>query len=130
MENAYIREFDNLHATALNREMHERTAGYWYTVTCGATAHTAFRTQDELHQWLTERGLALAAVLPATVGEWATTAVLGSYRSNMDRDRDRFNALVPTLETTVWDNGERVPAKITEEGGIRTVHYLNVNYRR
>ena len=65
MENAYVREFDNLHVTALNREMYERTVGYWYTVTCGATAHTAFRTREELDQWLSERGL---LGFPATAG--------------------------------------------------------------
>ncbi len=130
MENAYIREFDDLHVTALNQEQHDRTAGYWYTVKCGALAHTAFRTQGELSQWLSERGLALADVLPETIGEWAHATVIGRYRSNMDRDRDRFEALVPMLVTTVWDNAELVPAKITEEDGIRTVHYMNVNYRR
>ncbi len=130
MENAYIQEFDDLHAAALDQEQHDRTVGYWYTVRCGALAHTAFRTQEELHQWLSERGLALATVLPAAIGESATSTVIGKYRSNMDRDLDRFNAVVPILETTVWDNGELVPAKITEEDGIRTVHYMNVNYRR
>ena len=131
MENAYVQEFGDLHVTALNQEQHDDTAGrYWYTVRCGSLAHTAFRNQDELHQWLSERGLALASALPDTVGEWAHTTVLGSYRSNMDRDRDRFEALVPMLVTTVWDNAELVPAKITEEDGVRTVHFMNVNYRR
>jgi hypothetical protein len=130
VENAYVREFDDLHATALTQEMHERTAGYWYTVRCGALAHTAFRTLDDLHQWLSERGLSLASSLPDTRGEWANVQVIGTYRSNMDRDRDRFDALVPMLVTTVMDNAELVPAKITEEDGVRTVHYMNVNYRR
>lgn len=130
VETAYVREFDNLHATALNQEMHDRTVGYWYTVTSSAGAHTAFRLQYELHQWLSERGLTLASALPETAGEWATTAIIGRYRSVLDRDRDRFDALVPMLVTTVWDNGELVPAKITEEDGVRTVHCMNVNYRR
>ncbi len=128
MDNAHIREFDNLHATALNREMHERTAGYWYTVTCGATAHTAFRTRQELDQWLSERGLVLAQPLP-TSGEWATTPVIGRYRSVSDRDPERFESLEPVLLTTTLDNGESVPAKITEEDGVRAVHVVNVNYR-
>lgn len=130
MENAYVQEFDNLHVTALNQEMHEHTAGYWYTVRCGALAHSAFRTLDELHQWLSERGLILASALPDTRGEWANVEVIGTYRSNSDRDRDRFEALVPLLATTVWDNGELVAAKITEADGVRTVHHMNVNYRR
>ena len=129
MENAYVREFDNLHVTSLNREMHERTVGYWYTVTSGATAHTAFRTREELDQWLSERGLSLASPLPQAAGEWATTQVIGRYRSVMDRDLDRFESLDPILVTTVWDNGELVPAKITEDDGVRTVHLVNVNYR-
>ena len=47
----------------------------------------------------------------------------------MDRDLDRFESLDPILVTTVWDNGELVPAKITEDDGVRTVHLVNVNYR-
>ena len=48
MENAYVREFDNLHVTALNREMHERTVGYWYTVTSGAVASSRVVYESDL----------------------------------------------------------------------------------
>ncbi len=135
MENAYVREYDNLWASALTREMHERTAGYWYAVENGAVAHTAFKSREELDGWLSERGLALSAELPpagrdVVDGDVGHVRVIGRYRSLMDRDRDRFESLEPLLMTTVIDNGEWVPAKITEEAGVRTVHFMNVNYRR
>ena len=129
-ENAYVREYGNMHATALTREMHERTCGYWYTITDGAMAHTAFRTRDELACWLAERGLSLGTPLPDTTGAYGTTAVVGSYRTLVDRDTARFEALNPILITKVWDNGERTLAKVSEDAeGIRTVHLMNVNYR-
>lgn len=142
-ENTYVREYDNLRATSLTREMHERTCGYWFTVTSGATAHTAFRTRAELDTWLAERGLTLAPLgwawetesgrhvsLPLQdAGKFSTVAITGSYRASMDRDAERFNAIAPLLETRVMDNGEWTPAKITEADGVRTVHYMNVNYR-
>ncbi|UBV20340.1 MULTISPECIES: hypothetical protein [Mycolicibacterium] len=128
MDNAYVQEFDRLWATSLTPEMHERTVGYWFTVTNAAVAHTAFRTRDELDQWLTERGLTLASPLPQA-GEGGDSQIIGSYRRSLDRDQDRFESLEPILVTTAWDNGERVPAKITEADGVRTVHVMNVNYR-
>jgi hypothetical protein len=128
-ENTYIREYSNLNATSLTREMHERTCGYWYTVTNGAMAHTAFRTRAELDEWLAERGLSLAAPLPHDIGVAGWSAVTGSYRTSMDRDRARFEAIVPMLVTTVLSNGERTLAKVTDDGDMRTVHFMNVNYR-
>lgn len=140
-ENTYIREYDNLRATSLTREAHERTCGYWFTVTSGATAHTAFRTRAELDTWLAERGLTLAPLgwawengkhVPTPLrdaGEFSTVEIIGRYRVSMDRDAERFNAIVPLLETRVMDNGEWTPAKVTEADGVRTVHYMNVNYR-
>jgi hypothetical protein len=128
--NAYTREHGNLRATSLTREMHEHTCGYWFTVTSGAMAHTAFRTRNELDVWLAERGLTLSNAL-LDAGEWSTTAISGSYRTSLDRDIDRFDAIIPLLTTRVMDNGQFTPAKITEDEwyGIRTVHYMNVNYR-
>lgn len=128
MENAYVQEFSNLWVASLNKEAHERTSGYWYTVTNGAVAHTAFKTKPELETWLSERGLALSEPLP-NQGDWARVRVLGGYRKVMDRDVNRFRALRPLIETTVMDNARMTPAKITEEGGVRTVHFMNVNYR-
>jgi hypothetical protein len=129
-ENTYIREYGNLYVASLTREMHERTCGYWYTVTNGATAHTAFRTRAELDDWLAERGLSLATSLPRDAGVYGSTAVVGSYRTSMDRDVARFDAIAPILVTQVLDNGKRTLAKVTEdERRVRTVHFVNVNYR-
>lgn len=129
MDNAHVQEYDNLWAHTLTHEMHERTVGYWFTITAGAVAHTAFRTREELDRWLGERGLTLATDLPAAGEDGGTAKVVGRYRTNMDRDVARFDALEPIIYTTVTDNGEHTPAKITEENGVRTVHFVNVNYR-
>lgn len=129
MDNAYVREFDSLYVVSLTAEQRINTADYWYTVRCGALAHTAFRSSDELEEWLAERGLSLSSPLPE-LGEPAFIPVIGRYRSVMDRDRDRFEALDPILVTEVTDNARRTPAKITEDDdGVRTVHFMNVNYR-
>ncbi|MEB3023055.1 MULTISPECIES: hypothetical protein [Mycolicibacter] len=130
MENAYVQEFDAMYVTALSPEMHERTCGYWYTVTNRAVAHTAFRTAEELYQWLAERGLELASPLPDLGEGGASIPVIGRYRSVMDRDWHRFDQLDPILVTEVTDNAERTPAKITQDcDGVRVVHFMNVNYR-
>jgi hypothetical protein len=127
-ENTYIREYGGLRATSLDRKGHERTCGYWYVVTNGATPHTAFRTRDEVDVWLYERGLSLAQSLP-DAGTWATTEITGSYRTSMDRDAARFGAIDPILVTKQMDNGVWTLAKVTEDDGVRTVHFMNVNYR-
>jgi hypothetical protein len=43
-----------LHLTVLNKEAHERTAGYWFIITKRAMSHTAFKTKEELTGWLQE----------------------------------------------------------------------------
>ena len=75
---SYTRHYDKLYATTLTREQHERTCGYWFTVTNGATAHTAFATRAGLDRWLAERGLSLENELPEA-GTWGTTRVAGQY---------------------------------------------------
>ncbi|ORW08459.1 hypothetical protein [Mycolicibacter longobardus] len=129
MENAYVQEFDRMYVVSLTPDTHERTCGYWYTLRARETAHTAFRTADELYRWLSERGLELESPLPEQgAGGWIP--VTGRYRTVMDRDRDRFEAVEPILVTEVTDNAERTPAKITQDpDGVRVVHFMNINYR-
>ena len=67
----------DLRATALTLGQHGRTCGYWYTVTSGATAHTAFAARAGLDRWLRERNLTLAGQLQAQ-GEWASAAIIGT----------------------------------------------------
>lgn len=140
-DNTYIQEYGNLYAASLTREAHERTCGYWYTVTNGAVAHTAFGTRAELDTWLSERGLTLGIghlwasgrrieSRLADAGIGSHVPIVGSYRKSMDRDAARFDAIQPILVTKQMDNGELTLAKVTEDSaGVRTVHFMNVNYR-
>lgn len=140
------RTYSNLRATSLTPEQHERTCGYWYTVTSGAMAHTAFATRAGLDRWLRERNLTLANDLPAQ-GEFGTTAIVGSYceRAYLDIDDDyrerhypdgydddeaAFYALQPVDATPVLSNGDYTLGLLTEDAeGVRTVHYLNPNVK-
>lgn len=141
--------YRNMQVTALNEEQHERTCGYWYTVTCGATAHTAFATRAGLQRWMTERGLALAGELPEVTGEWATMPVIGEYYSTSHGEfdptekapgdpefqhlpmipGDAWHALQPAIITAVMSNARYTLGIITEESGVRTVHHLNPNVK-
>jgi len=127
---AYVREYSNLWATALTPEQRDHTCGYWYVVTDGATAHTAFRSREALDTWLRERGLTLDSELPGTwSNDPGASGISGTYRTSSERDRATYDALTPVLATTVIRNGELVEAKIAADGyGVRTVHTMNVNY--
>jgi hypothetical protein len=136
----YRQAYSNLWATSLTREQHERTCGYWFTVTHGpGTAHTAFATRAGLDRWLSERGLSLENDLPEA-GTWGNTRIAGEYREEShgefvsDDYRDGmgegdFYSLRPVLATQTWSNGRITLALITEEDGIRTVHTLNPNVK-
>lgn len=137
-------EYTNLHAASLTTEAHERTCGYWYTVTSGAMAHTAFATRHGLDRWMRERGLSLERELPAQ-GEWGTSPIVGTYRERAYLgDADEFAAMLRGLEgrpdygdsrarpitTAVLSNADYTLGLITEGAdGVRTVHYLNPNVR-
>ncbi len=131
--------YNQLQATTLTPEEHERTCGYWFTVTNGATAHTAFETRAGLDRWLSERGLSLENELP-DAGTFGTTRVLGEYYTEShgeflsDDYRDGmgegdFYSLRPVTVTQTLSNGRYTLALITEEDGVRTVHTLNPNVR-
>jgi hypothetical protein len=125
----YARTYSNLQVTSLNPEQHERTCGYWYTVTTGAMAHTAFATRAGLDRWMEERGLSLERELPEK-GEWGSSRIVGEYReASYLHDADDFHALRPIIATPELSNGDYTLGLITEEDGIRTVHYLNPNVR-
>jgi hypothetical protein len=119
----------DLLATSLNPEQHERKCGYWYTVTSGATAHTAFATRTGLGRWLRERNLTLGGELPAQ-RERGSTAIVGTYRQWSHMDTHEFDAVRPLIATAVLSNGDYTLGLIDEDdGGVRTVHYLNPNVR-
>lgn len=135
----YTRIYDQLYATSLTPEFHERTCGYWFTVTNGATAHTAFATRAGLDRWMSERGLSLESDLPEA-GTSGTTRILGTYRAEShgeflsDDPRESmgegdWSSLRPIMATATLSNGDYTLALITEEDGVRTVHTLNPNVK-
>jgi hypothetical protein len=126
----YVQEYTNLHVACLDPEQHERTCNYWYTVTThGATAHTAFHTASDLLKWLDERGLSLSDTLPEERGTWKSIRVEGSYTSASYLNVWAFNEIEPLETCAVMDNAQYTLGKVTEEKGVRTVHYLNVNVK-
>lgn len=138
---SYTLVYDKLYATSLDPEQHERTCGYWFTVTNGATAHTAFATRAGLDRWMSERGLSLENDLPEA-GTWGTTRVLGTYRTESHGEfsptednpyrmveGDNWDSLQPIMSTATLSNGDYTLALITEETGVRTVHTLNPNVK-
>jgi hypothetical protein len=131
--------YDRLQATSLTPEWHEKTCGYWYTVTNGATAHTAYATRAGLDRWLAERGLKLENDLPEA-GTFGTTAITGAYAAESHGEfltedyRDGmgpgdFYSLRPVAATAALSNGDYTLALITEDDGMRTVHTLNPNVK-
>jgi hypothetical protein len=124
----YVQTHSAFWLACLDPEWHERTCSYWYTVTSGARAHTAFRSAKELMTWLSERGLKLMDTLPGERGIYKAIRVEGTYREASYMDTDAFNAIIPLLEIAELSNGHYTLGKVTEdEQGIRTVHYLNPN---
>jgi hypothetical protein len=137
---SYTLIYDQLQATSLTPEWHEKTCGYWFTVTNGTLPHTAFATRAGLDRWLSERGLTLENEL-AEAGTFSTTRILGQYRDEShgefvsDDYRDGmgegdFYSLRPVVTTAAMSNGDYTLALITEdEAGVRTVHTLNPNVK-
>ena len=138
----YTVEHSRKQVTALTPEQHEKTCNYWYTVTSGATAHTAFTTKAGLMRWLDERGLTLDGELPETRGEWANTDVAGEYLTTSHGEfssteehpyrmveDDAWHQIAPVVTTWGMSNGRYTVAKISEDNGVRTVHILNPNVK-
>lgn len=108
---------------------------YYYTVTTyGATAHTAFRTHAALLTWLRVRGLKTAE--PTTSPEFdkqVTMRIVGTYRTHMHGDKEEFDSLLSSSanleDLNVMSNGDYTLGFVTEEEGIRVIHYLNPNVR-
>jgi hypothetical protein len=136
---SYRQVYDNLRAASLTPEHHERTCGYWFIVTSGSMAHTAFATRASLDRWLSDRGLSLESGLPEA-GTAGTTRVVGEYRTEShgeflgDDPRDGmgegdWDLLRPVKAIAVMSNGDYTLGLITEEACIRTVHTLNPNVK-
>ena len=126
---SYTTQHGALSVASLDRDCHERTCSYWYTVTSGATAHTAFATRAGLDRWLSDRGLVLECELPEH-GEIGTSRIVGTYRERSYLDAAEFDNLRPLLATAVLSNGDYTLGLITEDDdGTRIVHHLNPNVR-
>jgi hypothetical protein len=134
---SYKQIHGNLYATSLTPESHEKTCGYWFTVTSGGTAHTAFATRAGLDRWLSERGLSLERDLPEG-GTFGLSRITGKYRTESHGEftgeghhmgEGDFYTLRPVAATAALSNGYYTLALITEEDGIRTVHTLNPNVK-
>lgn len=115
---------------ALDPQQHERTCGYWYTVTeGGGTPHTAFRTRAAALDWLALRGLSIDGDLPE-IGKHGVFKVAGQYRTAMHLDYGPFFAL-EGVEIMTLSNAEVTLGIITTDAdGLHTVHTLNPNLRR
>jgi hypothetical protein len=129
MTNAYTQTFDRLTICALDREQHERTCGYWYTVQSRMTAHTAFATKAQAMRWLERLGLTIAQELP-DAGTHGFQPIIGAYRRSSHMDVAEFEALRGELVPCL-DNAQYTKGVITEDAdGIRTLHHLNCNVPR
>lgn len=111
---------------SLTAEQRARTCQYWFTVTDGSTAHTAFRTLPALLRWLDLRGLKLSGDVPVT-GVFSVQNIIGSYRNEMHMSYDDFYALHGE-RIRVMSNGDYTLGIVTvDPDGLRTVHTLNPN---
>ncbi|WP_336794126.1 hypothetical protein [Gordonia malaquae] len=140
MNTPYVTEYPSLHLNCLTAEQREHTVGYWYTITSGATAATAFRTREELLDWARDMGLEFAESVPAPNAGRGThlaihgayqIAIHGLYRRALHRDVDAWHALsdVVAYRPTI-DNGEYTVGAITADSdGHRTLHVINPNDR-
>lgn len=132
----YRQVYKQLYAASLTREFHERTCGYWFTVTAGSTAHTAFATRAGLDRWLTERDLLLESELP-DAGTSGFARIIGEYQAASHGEplvggsmgEGGFYALRPVAVTMAMSNGQYTLALITEEDGMRVINTLNPNVR-
>lgn len=123
-----MRKIDHLRLCCLDRDQHDRTCGYWYTVTTfGGTPHTAFRTREALTAWLANRGLTLSQDLPEERGTWQSQPITGEY----------FECYVSTAgdmprgrKILKLSNAEYTVAALSEHEGRVAVSVINVNSPR
>ena len=119
-------KYDNLGITSLTPEQKSRTCGYWYTVTNGGTAHTAFQTKDAALSWLRSLNLTINEEL-AKEGQFQHQKITGSYiKALIMTDADGWDAL-PGIPTVALENGQYRPAKLDGVGEIRVLYTCNAN---
>lgn len=121
---------DGMWLCALDQEQHERTCGYWYTLTSRSTPHTAFRTKAQALRWLEDRGLTLDGDLPAERGTHTVLRVNGAYRKTSHSTYEAVRDM-PGKPVLVLDNARYTIGKaVADETGLVTVHFTNCNAER
>lgn len=123
----YVQTHSNFWLCSLTEDQHSRTCGYWWTLTKGGIAHTAFRTEYALREFFNR----IRVTLPELVqrGEWASWSVPGEYRTCMhiELTREQFEQ-IPGSRFRAMSNGQYTEG-IAETGGdgIVTIHTMNPN---
>lgn len=126
----YTQIYENLFLHSLNKQQHEKTCGYWYTVTQhGATAHTAFYTREQALRWLEDRGLTINEILNFQ-GDPGIFEIQGKYKKTSHQDINTFYNL-DGKHIHILDNAQYTLGIITEDqDNIKDVNYLNCNIQR
>lgn len=124
----WVQTYSDFWLDCLDPEFHRQTCGYWYTITSGSMAHTAFVTSKDLMAWLEKRGLRLSDELPTERGTYKSIYIEGTYRRASYMNVGAFRAVVPLLKIAELENARYTLGKVTQDAdGFRTVHYLNIN---
>lgn len=123
-----ISTHNSLGLSCLTAEQRAKTCSYWYTLTSGSTAYTAFRTREALEFFLEIHQLKLRDPLPAKLGEHAYIPVEGETRTIMHREMEDM----PTEGRRIlhMSNGDHTLGLVTEDEKGPVVHYLNPNADR
>ena len=119
--------YNNLYINSLNEEFYNRTCGYWYTVTNGASPHKGFGTREKLENWLTDLGLIATEPIPDQ-GTPGSQRIIGEYARITTMNYLEFYGVASIFERRTMDNGQWTTGKIAEdETGVRTLYVLNCN---
>ena len=106
-----------------------RTCGpYWYLIMSHGTSTKAFCRRESFLKWLEERGLSLSEPL-VKQGVHAYQKIIGEYKERSYMADNALDSIKAVVESRQLSNGKYTLTKITDEGGTRTVHYLNTNVK-
>ena len=117
---------NNMWICSLDADQKSRTCGYWYTVTCGSMAHTAFETRDAALAWMHALGLSIDGELPQE-GTHGSFRINGEYRRECVMCSEEAWVSLPGIPIAVLENGSYRPGKLHEENGVRVLFSCNAN---
>lgn len=123
---SYTERYDRLHLCCLDADSRGAGRPYWYIVTNGTTAHTAFRTREALLLWLGQRGLSLSTPLPPD-RTFGGGDIIGEYTRALVMCDAPDWLCVSGEEYPEMDNGEYTLAKWDAEA--KTLSVVNCNCR-